>query len=202
MSEKLTPAIWDVDVSFRQDWKFADMHGKRVGPTSDLMWLFGNHHRFLTRLRDLNVDDFNAKVIERYRELRQFELTDEALCNRFVEVVEMLKKSGTAAREESRHCPDANLHVNINFDNELAYILDWIPKRMAYLDEYVFVEHRILRGDLNDDRIYDIVDVNAMINMILGLQPATPIGDVNYDSVVDVSDVNQVINIILGKIED
>lgn len=197
VNEKLTPAIWDVDVSFGQDWKVTDMHGSRVNPWNDFMDNIYNHHRFLKRLFKLDVDNFRQRVNERYAQLRTAELSDEALCNRFVEVVDLLKRSGTAAREEWRHCPDNVLKVNIDFDSELEYILDWIPRRMQYLDDYVFVEHRIKRGDMNDDGMYDVEDLNQVINMVLGGCPITPIGDTNYDSKIDISDVNVVINKIL-----
>lgn len=198
-SEKMTPAIWDLDVSFGQDWKVLNMHSDRVQPWGDLMESFGNHHKFLRRLRALNVDGFNRKVIERYRELRQQELSDESLCNRFIEVVDMLKRSGTAAREQNRFSPDPLFHTDIDFDAELEYILDWIPRRMDYLDKYVFVENRIKRGDFDNNGIYDVDDVNGIINMILGYREVSPPGDANYDSRVDVDDVNQIVNYILGK---
>lgn len=198
VSEKLTPAMWDIDVSFGQDWKYTNMHSDRVQPWNDFMNNMYNHHRFLKRLRNLNVDNFNQKVNERYAELREFELSDESLCNRFIEVIDMLKRSGTATREQNRFAPDPYLQQRIDFDSELAYILDWIPRRMKYLDDYVFVEHHITRGDINDDGIIDVDDLNAIINMILDITPPTPIGDTNYDSKVDVDDVNLEINKILG----
>ena len=54
-------------------------------------------------------------------------------------------------------------------------------------------------GDLNDDGVVDIADVNAVIDMILGLQDATTVGDANGDGNVDVADMNAIINIILGQ---
>ncbi|MBO7609850.1 MAG: CotH kinase family protein [Muribaculaceae bacterium] len=201
-SEKLTPAMWDIDVSFGQDWKVTSMHGDRVQPWNDFMNNVYNHHRFLKRLRSLDVDGFNAKVNQRYQELRSVELSDDSLCNRFIEVIDMLKRSGTATREQNRYNPDALLMTNIDFDSELSYIVNWIPRRMKYLDDYVFVEHRIKRGDVNDDGIIDVSDVNQIINMILNFIPGTPIGDANYDSRVDVADVNYTINIILGLPND
>ncbi|MBQ0068333.1 MAG: dockerin type I repeat-containing protein, partial [Bacteroidales bacterium] len=52
-------------------------------------------------------------------------------------------------------------------------------------------------GDLNGDGIVDIADVNAVIDMILTLQPKTGVADVNDDGAVDVADMNAIINIIL-----
>ena len=53
-------------------------------------------------------------------------------------------------------------------------------------------------GDVNGDGVVDIADVNAVIDMILGLQKATAVADVNGDGSVDVADMNSIINIILG----
>ncbi|MBQ0069069.1 MAG: dockerin type I repeat-containing protein, partial [Bacteroidales bacterium] len=55
-----------------------------------------------------------------------------------------------------------------------------------------------LKGDVNGDGVVDIADVNAAIDMILGLQTATAVADVNDDGTVDVADMNAIINIILG----
>jgi hypothetical protein len=175
------------------------MHSARVQPWGDYFESFYNHHKFLRRLRNLNVDNFKQKVIDRYHELRQDVLSDESLGNRFITVVDMLKRSGTAAREQKKYSPDWIFKKNIDFDAELEYVLNWIPRRMDYLDKYVFVEKRIKRGDFDDNGIFDIDDVNGIINMILGHQPMTPLGDVTYDTNVDVDDVNRVINKILGK---
>ncbi|MBQ0069686.1 MAG: hypothetical protein KBT09_08045 [Bacteroidales bacterium] len=53
-------------------------------------------------------------------------------------------------------------------------------------------------GDVNGDGVVDIADVNAVIDMILGLQNATAVGDVNGDGNVDVADMNAIIDIVLG----
>lgn len=55
-----------------------------------------------------------------------------------------------------------------------------------------------VKGDINGDGVVDIADVNACIDMILGLQQATAVGDVNGDGNVDVADMNAIIDIVLG----
>lgn len=56
-----------------------------------------------------------------------------------------------------------------------------------------------LPGDVNNDGVVDIADVNMVINMMLGKTDPTATGDVNGDGQVDISDVNAVINSMLGK---
>lgn len=55
------------------------------------------------------------------------------------------------------------------------------------------------KGDVNGDNAVDVADVNAVIDMILGLKDNTPEADVNGDKVVDVADMNAVIDIILSR---
>lgn len=59
-----------------------------------------------------------------------------------------------------------------------------------------------LKGDVNGDGVVDIADVNALINVILGITPAETYEGrayINEDNTVDIADVNALINIILGS---
>lgn len=63
------------------------------------------------------------------------------------------------------------------------------------------VEEGLPIGDITGDTLVDVDDVNALVNIILGLKNATyykGTADVNSSGIVDVDDVNIVINIILG----
>ena len=67
-------------------------------------------------------------------------------------------------------------------------------------DEPLPVEHK--RGDVNDDGDVDAIDLNIMINILLGTDVADNYGgraDVNGDGTPDGNDLNDIINIILGK---
>ncbi len=55
-----------------------------------------------------------------------------------------------------------------------------------------------IAGDVNNDGIVDITDVNKAINAILGKVEETDC-DVNNDGIVDVTDVNAIVNIVLSK---
>ena len=59
-----------------------------------------------------------------------------------------------------------------------------------------------IKGDINGDEKVDVEDVNAAINIILELKPASFYpgnADVNGDNKVDIEDVNAIINIILSN---
>ena len=52
------------------------------------------------------------------------------------------------------------------------------------------------RCDLNSDGLVNVLDLQRMINAVLGIQP--PAGDLNLDSRVDVLDLQILGNVILG----
>lgn len=57
-------------------------------------------------------------------------------------------------------------------------------------------------GDVNNDGIIDVTDVNEVVNIILGKVSNTnsnTFADTNGDGIIDVTDINNIVNIILGK---
>ena len=56
-----------------------------------------------------------------------------------------------------------------------------------------------IAGDLNNDSVVDVDDLNLIINMMLGKVEKDNIADLNKDGAIDVGDLNIVINIMLGK---
>ena len=59
----------------------------------------------------------------------------------------------------------------------------------------------VIKGDINGSGIVDVDDMNAAINIILGIKTAADYpgnADLDNSGIVDVDDVNHIINIILG----
>ena len=57
-------------------------------------------------------------------------------------------------------------------------------------------------GDINADRVVDGIDLNDLVNILLGSENASRFAgraDVNQDGGIDGNDLNALINIILGK---
>ncbi len=56
-------------------------------------------------------------------------------------------------------------------------------------------------GDINGDGVIDIMDVNILINIMLGIAAADDYGDsdLSGNGMVDIGDINLVINLMLGK---
>ncbi len=62
-----------------------------------------------------------------------------------------------------------------------------------------FTVPRMMRiGDVTSDGSVDVSDINAIINMVLTIEPKADEGDANGDGNVDIADVNKIINIMLG----
>ena len=64
--------------------------------------------------------------------------------------------------------------------------------------DYSYVSGESLFGDVNNDGIVDISDVNIVIDVMLG-KATNPGADVDGNGTPDISDVNAIINAMLGK---
>ena len=199
---KLTMAVWDLDASFGMDWKATTTpHSQRVQPWHHLYRDFGNHHSFLRRLIELDVDSFNARVIDRYHALREGPLATQSLIDRFAATVDMLNRCGAADREKWRYSPDPWLRRNIDINEELDYVTNWITQHMDYLDDCVFIPEYFENGDVNHDGKVDVLDINELLNMMLFYAPQRGRGDANRDQLLDIEDVNYIVNTILELLQ-
>ena len=79
-----------------------------------------------------------------------------------------------------------------HIDATYAHI-DGGPINPGYFTE----KNSFLPGDVNGDREVNIADVNAVINIILGVNDDNTAADVNGDDEINIADVNAIINIIL-----
>ena len=61
----------------------------------------------------------------------------------------------------------------------------------------------LLDGDVNGDGVTDIIDINILVDFILGNQIATPsqfaAADLNQDTIIDVMDIVLLVDLILGS---
>ena len=196
-SGMITPAVWDLDATFGQDWNIDDMHSSRVNPRVDLFKDMKNQHRFLERLIGLDVNGFNETTRRRYQTLRSSWLSTASLQQRFHRYAELMGGCGATRREEARAAEGNPLNVPIDFEAELNYIDQWIERHMRFLDCHVFN----IVPDLDDNDLLDVADVNLLIDMVLGKAAVTLQADINGDGQVDVTDVNLLIDKLLGKTE-
>ncbi len=129
-NKKVTLAVWDLDLTVGSP-TLKQYNTDFASPTFPILDPFN----LVTRLKKLNVNNFNQKVTERYSELRKTFFSPENLISRYQNYYDILKLSHAAEREESKWSEDSDIYGHIiNFDNEINYISNWIELRIDFLD--------------------------------------------------------------------
>ena len=139
VSKRITFGVWDMDATMGQRWSDAYYHSTLMKPDQDYTnYITRNEHgdyNLFRRLRNTNPNDFNMQVRLRYRDLRQNYLATDAIISRFEKVLADFKTAGADKREYRKWSGDSDIAgKTLNFDTELAYLKNWITKRMNYLD--------------------------------------------------------------------
>ena len=89
------------------------------------------------------------------------------------------------------------LHLNASQPATFRIAMTGGGMGSTYVDDFVlFYNDNVTVGDVNDDGMVNITDINALIHFILTSQ-MSPAGDVNGDGVVNIADINVVIGEIL-----
>ncbi len=197
---RLTMVPWDLDICLGQSYAPEVPRNEAVAPERELDWVF--HLPMVTMWHTM---DYHNEVVDRYKELRETVLNTDSLVNRYRSAIENLEECGAAAREEGRWSEDLDLaYKPLNLSEEMDYVEDWLRRRMAYLDENVFIEmtepeYRI--GDVNGDGEVNVADVNTIIDIILGGsadEGTMKRADVNQDGEINIADINRELDLIMG----
>ena len=130
-NKMITPAVWDLDISMGA--KSALQYNEDfISPEFNS----GDVLNLITRLKNLNVDNFNNRVRSRYAELRKTVFSIDSLQKRYKYYYNLLKASGAAEREAEKWSMDSDIFGEIiDFDSEIQYIKNWITHRIIYLDK-------------------------------------------------------------------
>jgi hypothetical protein len=94
-----------------------------------------------------------------------------------------------------------NYHISADFEEEIAYIKQWLVRRVRWMDVELDYEGEVLHGDVNGDWEVSLGDVGALINIILGSNASEATrhrADVNGDGELNLSDINTLIDMIIG----
>ena len=196
-SPMLSLAVWDLDTSMGGNWNPVDFHPETMSPTRKFS---GGNTIFTAIMRPSSI--YYKQSLARYNELRQGVLGTESLIARYTAAVKEITDCGAVAREQARWSHDSDLNGReLNIDSELQYATSWIEQRMSYLDANRYQQP--LLGDVNNDHIVDIEDLNLVVNAALNgnlgyyTNAST---DVNGDQVTDITDINQITNILLNQL--
>ena len=136
---KVTLGVWDMDATAGQRWSDAYYHQAFLGPEQDYAAFIARYehgdYNLFKRLRDTDAEGFNLRVRQRYRDLRQTFLATESILKRFRTQLAEFKACGADRRETAKWSRDSDVSGReLNFDTELAYLENWITRRMNYLD--------------------------------------------------------------------
>ena len=168
-SEKVTPAVWDMDATCGQRWSDDYWHQAFLGPEQDYAEFITRYEHgdfnLFRRLRNTNTNDFNMKVRKRYRDLRRGPLATDSILNRFRTQLDEFKTCGAAQREYDKWSYDSDVAGRkLDFDNEMDYLDNWFTRRMNYLDKVRFkidelpdaISDISLARQQSDDAVYNL----------------------------------------------
>ena len=194
--KRLTLTPWDLDVS---------LGAKTLKGLTDAMVKPERYIDWVLNLPLVDMFQVSAphrrQIIDRYWELRQTWLDTDNLVARFQAAVDELENSGAAAREEARWSGDSDIDgKTLDISAEMAYVANWIQRRMVYLDENVFARPVVLPGDVNEDGSIDISDVVMLINHCLTGEPVNEANsDYTGNGIIDIQDITELINYLLYR---
>lgn len=152
-NKMLTPAIWDLDCTVGQNYTNNPQRPNYVKPDNGILF----PTRIISRLVQLDVNEFNKNVTERYTSLRQGVLSTESFIDRYKGLIYRLIESGAAQREEERWSMDSDISgLKLDLKSELDYISEWITARSIYLDKHW----------KETTNIIDLPDVDSSVKII------------------------------------
>lgn len=132
-SPKITPALWDMDCTLGQNVTNDPLRPDYVAYDYAIL----NTTNIGIRLIETNADGYWQKLVNRYFELRKHYFSLDYLTSTYRHYYDLIKNSGAAAREEQRWSGDSDIsYLNLNFEEEFAFMMDWLSHRLNFLDQY------------------------------------------------------------------
>ena len=136
-SQKITPALWDMDSTVGQNITDDPLRPDYVAYDFAIL----NTTNIGIRLIETNADNYWQKLGNRYKELRNSYFSLDYLTSLYGHYYDLMTHSGAAAREEQRWSGDNDIaELDLNFKEEYAYIIDWLDHRLQFLDLYFYGE--------------------------------------------------------------
>ncbi len=158
--KRLTPAMWDLDCTMGQNFTNDPQYSSNnIKPDLKIY----QPTKIVSRLCELNVNNFNEKAISRYHTLRDGVLSTKRIIEKYTDYYTMLNNSGAAAREEKRWSKNSDISgLTLDFSSEYEYIKDWIIKKMAYLDsnwDYNTAVEFVTETTKNNEQRYNLLGI-------------------------------------------
>lgn len=204
VDKKLTLSVWDLEATCGQHWRDNDgfYRAPEIQPENELdsittrFSLLSRSKLFMTLKY---MPSFKKQTVNRYWTLRRTVLNPDSLIARYEAVYNRLDAAGALNRETTRWSGDDDLaNRPMDFEDEFAYLCDWIRRRIAYMDTHTFAR---VPGDVNDDDVVNMTDLVLLINYLLTDKERINLinADIGFDGEININDVSQLINILLTQ---
>lgn len=132
-STKMSLAPWDFDGTWGINWNGAKSNSAAEHTLRSYFGDLLSSNKIYSYLMRLNYDGWNARLAERYCELRRTKVFDpDALYQRFDDYVTLLRESGATQREFDRW--NGADGYQLDWDADMTYIRGWIDAHVATLD--------------------------------------------------------------------
>ena len=172
--KKLTIAVWDLDCTAGQGYNPTKPHPSGFGPKIDMR----TQNLLMVLKRMIKIPEYNKAVKERYWELCQTHLNPDSLYARYENYIHHFVRGGAAAREEEKWSKDSDIGgYELNLQQELDFIYDWIQRRYAFLNAGEFYRDNVSTAVEDvarpvDNRVFDILGqpVNAPVKSGIYIQ--------------------------------
>ena len=202
VDQKLTLSVWDLEATVGQHWYDGNGYYRapEIQPENELencRFTALPKSRLFMRLKQ--VPEFWQRVMDRYWELRNTVLDPDSLIARYQATYDVLNMSGALERERARWTGSPDLaNRELDFEDELNYLCNWIRRRVNYLDHHTFAF--FIPGDADADGSVTISDVTVIIDYLLsgdGSMINVNNADVDGDDCITIMDVTGVIDMLL-----
>lgn len=124
---------WDNDATFGMKWD--------GDPYPSATWWEPNKNKLISRLIALPATGFNARVKQRWSQLRTSLYTTDALTNRFIAYYAIIEPNGNGENMRTRNLERWPASGGVGADNPelatIAYLRDFIQRRITYLDSKI-----------------------------------------------------------------
>ena len=202
VDQKLTLSVWDLEATVGQHWYDGNGYYRapEIQPENELedcRFTALPKSRLFMRLKQ--VPEFWQRVMDRYWELRNTVLDPDSLIARYQATYDVLNMSGALERERARWTGSPDLaNRELDFEDELNYLCNWIRRRVNYLDHHTFAF--FILGDADADGSVTISDVTVIIDYLLsgdGSMINVTNADVDGDDCITIMDVTALIDMLL-----
>lgn len=193
VDKKLTLAAWDLDWSLGTDRNSPTFRGERAQPDYDFE--FSNRVLYMLQMHNCI---YYREMVNRYWELRKTWLSVQSLTERVNNAVNLLVQCGAMAREQARWSGDSDINgLPLDIVAEKDYIIDWIKKRLAFLDR-TLMRHPY---DVDSDGSITSADIAAITQHLLKGGGYNHNLDINGDGHVTANDLYLIYHYILDEIK-